>query len=108
LSDAGEQLPLGREVADRPDHVVDRTGPLRFLKADATDRQKSASDLPAQAEIESLPELGEVGFAIPYIHNGQPHDHVPDFIVRLANTPATWLILETKGFDDLAGQSRRG
>ena len=24
-----------------------------------------------------------LGFAIPYLHNGQTHDYVPDFIVRL-------------------------
>ena len=29
------------------------------------------------------------------------HDYVPDFIIRL-KTPATHLIVETKGFDDLA------
>ena len=43
-----------------------------------------------------------LGFSIPYIHNGQPHDYVPDFIVRLNDGPALHLILETKGFDELA------
>jgi len=42
-----------------------------------------------------------LGFAIPYLHNGQPHDYVPDFIVRLKGEPARHLILETKGFDPL-------
>lgn len=42
-----------------------------------------------------------LGFAIPYLHNGQPHDYVPDFIVRLKGEPAIHLILETKGFDPL-------
>jgi hypothetical protein len=28
-----------------------------------------------------------LGFAISYHHNGQPHDYVPDFIVRLAGEP---------------------
>lgn len=41
-----------------------------------------------------------LGFAIPYLHNGQPHDYVPDFLVRLDD--GTHLILETKGFDPLA------
>ena len=39
---------------------------------------------------------------MPYLHNGQPHDYVPDFVVRLKSEPATFLVLETKGFDDLA------
>ena len=42
-----------------------------------------------------------LGFAIPYLHNGQTHDYVPDFIVRLRTEPARHLILETKGFDPL-------
>lgn len=42
-----------------------------------------------------------LGFAIPYLHNGQPHDYVPDFIIRLKGEPARHLILEMKGFDPL-------
>jgi type III restriction enzyme len=42
-----------------------------------------------------------LGFAIPYRHNGQPHDYVPDFIIRLKGEPARHLILETKGLDPL-------
>lgn len=44
-----------------------------------------------------------LGFTIPYLHNGQPHDYVPDFLVRV-RTPdprPTTLILETKGYDPL-------
>lgn len=44
-----------------------------------------------------------LGFTIPYLHNGQPHDYVPDFLVQL-KTPdprPTTLILETKGCDPL-------
>ena len=41
-----------------------------------------------------------LGFAIPYLHNGQLHNYVPDFIVRLDN--GIHLVLETKGHDDLA------
>lgn len=43
-----------------------------------------------------------LGFAIPYLHNGQPHDYIPDFIVRIKGEPVRHLILETKGFDLLA------
>jgi type III restriction enzyme len=38
---------------------------------------------------------------MPYLHNGQTHDYVPDFIVRLKTDPARHLIVETKGFDPL-------
>ena len=39
-----------------------------------------------------------LGFAIPYLDNGQLHDYIPDFIVRLKN--GAHLILETKGYDE--------
>ena len=42
-----------------------------------------------------------LGFAIPYLHNGQRHDYVPDFLIRLKTDPPSHLILETKGFDPL-------
>ena len=42
-----------------------------------------------------------IGLAVPYFHNGQPHDYLPDFIVRLRTEPRFHLILETKGFDPL-------
>ena len=40
-----------------------------------------------------------LGFAIPYLHDGQRHDYIPDFIIRLDN--GVHLVLETKGFDVL-------
>ena len=43
-----------------------------------------------------------LGFAIPYLHNGQPHDYMPDFIVKVKTDLAIQLILETKGYDPLA------
>lgn len=43
-----------------------------------------------------------LGFSIPYLHNGQMHDYVPDFIIKLNTTPEAHLILETKGYDPLA------
>ena len=42
-----------------------------------------------------------LGFAIPYFHNGEPHEYVPDFIVRLKTADRLNLILETKGYDPL-------
>lgn len=43
-----------------------------------------------------------LGFTIPYFHNGQDHDYVPDFLIRLKTDPPLTLILETKGYDPLA------
>lgn len=43
-----------------------------------------------------------LGFAIPYLHNGQMHDYMPDFIVRMKVEPRIHVIVETKGYDPLA------
>jgi type III restriction enzyme len=43
-----------------------------------------------------------LGFAIPYLHNGQRHDYQPDFVIRLETAAERYLILETKGYDPLA------
>lgn len=42
-----------------------------------------------------------LGFAIPYFHNGQPHDYMPDFVIRIKGAAPQYMILETKGFDEL-------
>lgn len=52
--------------------------------------------------VDAFVKNAGLGFAIPYLHNGRPHDYVPDFIVRLKSNPVVHLILETKGFDELA------
>jgi len=43
-----------------------------------------------------------LGFAIPYLDHGQPHDYVPDFLVQLKVQFRVHLILETKSYDPLA------
>ncbi|WP_258360229.1 BPTD_3080 family restriction endonuclease [Moorella sulfitireducens (nom. illeg.)] len=50
--------------------------------------------------VDAFVKNAGLGFAIPYLHNGQVHDYVPDFIIRLKNN-AGHLILETKGYDEL-------
>jgi type III restriction enzyme len=48
-----------------------------------------------------------LGFAIPYLHNGQMHDYEPDFILRMKGEPALTVILETKGYDPLKDVKRQ-
>jgi type III restriction enzyme len=48
-----------------------------------------------------------LGFAIPYLHNGQMHDYEPDFIVRLKGDPPLNVILETKGYDPMKDVKRQ-
>jgi len=47
-----------------------------------------------------------LGFAIPYVHNGETHDYVPDFIIRLKASTEAYLLLEVKGYDELADVKR--
>jgi len=51
--------------------------------------------------VEAFVKNAGLGFAVPYFHNGQPHDYVPDFIVRLSKPAPLNLIVETKGYDPL-------
>jgi type III restriction enzyme len=64
--------------------------------------QSAAYYIDRNENVDGFVKNAGLGFAIPYFHNGQQHEYIPDFIVRLRTTPAKHLILETKGFDDLA------
>ena len=76
---------------------------LNYVVADTRVWEQSAAYiLDSHAMVEAFVKNAGLGFAIPYLHNGQPHDYVPDFIVRLKTEPRVHLILETKGFDPLA------
>jgi hypothetical protein len=56
--------------------------------------------------VDSFVQNTGLGFAVPYFHDGEPHDYLPDFIVRLKGTDEQRLILETKGFDELESIER--
>ena len=76
---------------------------VNYVVADTTKwEQQAAYILDTHQAVHAFVKNAGLGLAIPYIHNGQPHDYVPDFIVRLKTEPPTHLIIETKGFDDLA------
>jgi type III restriction enzyme len=68
--------------------------------------QSAAYYIDTHPAVEAFVKNAGLGFAIPYLHNGQMHDYIPDFIVRLKTNPPTHLILETKGFDPLEDVKR--
>jgi type III restriction enzyme len=71
-----------------------------FVVADTKRWEQSAAYyLDTHPAVEAFVKNQSLGFAIPYLHDGEPHDYVPDFIVRLTN--GVHLILETKGYDEL-------
>ena len=75
---------------------------LNYMVADTKQWEQSAAYfLDKNESVEAFVKNAGLGFAIPYLHNGQMHDYVPDFIVRLKSDQPRHLILETKGYDPL-------
>jgi type III restriction enzyme len=76
---------------------------LNYVVADTKVWEQSAAYiLDTHDAVDAFVKNAGLGFAIPYLNNGEPHDYVPDFIVRLKGAPPVHLIVETKGFDALA------
>ena len=72
---------------------------LNYVVADTkTWEQAAAYYIDRHQDVAAFVKNQGLGFAIPYLDNGQFHDYVPDFIIRLNS--GTHLILETKGYDE--------
>jgi type III restriction enzyme len=63
--------------------------------------QSAAAQIDRHPAVEAFVKNAGLGFGIPYLHDGEDHDYVPDFIIRLKGAPPLHLILETKGYDPL-------
>jgi type III restriction enzyme len=80
---------------------------VNYVAADTKRWEQSAAYiLDTHPAVEAFVKNAGLGFAIPYLHNGQKHDYQPDFIVRLGGDRSLHLILETKGFDPLLDVKR--
>src|SRR2546422_5823292 len=74
---------------------------VNYVVADTKKWEQSAAYvLDTHPRVGAFAKNAGLGLAIPYFHNRQPHDYLPDFIVRL-DPDSRLLILETKGFDPL-------
>jgi type III restriction enzyme len=72
---------------------------LNYVVADTrTWEQTAAYYIDNHDEATAFVKNQGLGFTIPYMDNGQLHDYIPDFIVRLRS--GAHLILETKGYDE--------
>ena len=79
-----------------------RRSHLNYVVADTkTWEQSAAYFLDTHERVISFVNNAGLGLAVPYLHNGQPHDYLPDFLVRVRAEPELNLILETKGYDPL-------
>ena len=81
-----------------------RRSHLNYVVADTKKWEQSAAYyLDRHANVLAFAKNSGLGFAIPYMHNGQMHDYIPDFLIRLQHDgqEAGKLIMETKGYDPL-------
>jgi type III restriction enzyme len=75
---------------------------LNYVVADTVKWEQSAAYiLDTHPRVTAFVKNASLGFAAPYFYNGQPHDYIPDFLVRLWSKEPIHLILETKGYDPL-------
>jgi type III restriction enzyme len=75
---------------------------VNYVVADTQKWEQSAAYvIDRHPAVAAFVKNAGLGFAIPYFHNGEPHDYIPDFLIRLTGDPPTYLILETKGYDPL-------
>jgi type III restriction enzyme len=68
--------------------------------------QSAAYYIDKHSAVHSFVKNAGLGFAVPYLHNGQMHDYMPDFIIRLKGDSPVHMILETKGYDPLEDVKR--
>jgi type III restriction enzyme len=64
--------------------------------------QAAAYYIDTHSVVDAFVKNAGLGFAIPYLYNGQMHDYMPDFIVRVKTDPPLHVIIETKGYDPRA------
>jgi type III restriction enzyme len=75
---------------------------LNYIVADTARWEQSATYcIDRHPAVAAFAKNAGLGFAIPYLHNGQMHDYLPDFLIRLKGGAPRHLILETKGYDPL-------
>lgn len=86
----------------RPVRDVERSH-VNYVVADTAKwEQQAAYYINRHPAVQAFVKNSGLGLTIPYLHNGQPHDFTPDFLIRLQGAGERYLVLETKGFDPLA------
>lgn len=95
-STAEVSFPTSREVRE----VIHSH--VNYVVADTKKWEQSAAYfIDTHPKVDAFVKNAGLQFAIPYLHNGQMHDYFPDFIIRLKGDVERYLILETKGYDEL-------
>jgi type III restriction enzyme len=74
---------------------------VNYMVADSGLEAKAAAKLDGTPIVKAWVKNAGLGLTIPYAHNGEKHEYQPDFIVRLAVPTLQYLLIETKGHDEL-------
>jgi type III restriction enzyme len=75
---------------------------VNYVVIDSQLEARAAQKLDGTKYVSAWVKNAGLGLGIPYVHNGEKHDYIPDFIVRLADDSAErYLLLETKGHDEM-------
>jgi type III restriction enzyme len=75
---------------------------VNYVVADTKRWEQSAAYyIDTQPAVAAFVKNAGLGLGIPYLHNGEQHEYVPDFVIRLAGDAERYLLLETKGYDPL-------
>jgi len=78
---------------------------VNYVVADTKRWEQSAAyAIDTHPAVMAFAKNAGLGLGIPYLHNGEQHEYVPDFVIRLRRDDPLFLILETKGFDPLKEQ----
>lgn len=74
---------------------------LNFAVSDTARWEQSvAARIDKHHAVKAFVKNDRLGFSIPYLHDGQQHEYIPDFLVRLRDKPCYTLIMELKGHPD--------
>jgi len=75
---------------------------VNYVVADTRKWEQTATYyIDTHRAVRAFAKNAGLGFAVPYLHNGQMHDYQPDFIIQLDTKNEQYLILETKGYDPI-------
>ncbi len=94
------------EYATRKEPFAVLKSHVNFVVPDSQWERVAAYSFDTHAAVHSFVKNSGLGFAIPYIHSGQGHDYLPDFVVRLAGQSDRHVIFETKGYDDRLNEKK--
>jgi len=80
---------------------------VNYVVADTHQWEQAAAYLiDTHPRVRTFVKNAGLGLGIPYLHNGQMHEYVPDFLVQFNDLLGVTLLLETKGFDPLADKKK--